>query len=58
MFKIFLSEVENQFNRKIKRLRSDMGMEYDSDKIIKLYNSHRIIHEKIAPYSQEMNEKA
>lgn len=30
MFKNFLNEIENQFNRKIKRLRSDRGTEYDS----------------------------
>ena len=29
-FKIFLKEVENQFNRKIKRIRSDRGHEYES----------------------------
>ena len=44
MFKIFLNEVENQFNRKIKRLRSDKGSEYDSKNFIALYNSTGIIH--------------
>ena len=29
-FKIFLKEVENQFGRKIKRIRSDRGREYES----------------------------
>ena len=46
MFQIFLNEVENQFNRKIKRLCSDRGMKYDSDKFIKLSNSYGIIYEK------------
>ena len=58
MFKIFLSEIENQFNRKVKRFRSDRGMEYGSDEFVKLYNSHGIIHERTAPYSPEMNGKA
>ena len=58
MFKIFLNEFENQFNRNIKRLCSDRGMEYDSEDFIKLYNSYGIIHEKIAPYSSKMNGKA
>ena len=30
-FQNFLKEVENQFNRKIKRIRSDRGREYDSN---------------------------
>ena len=40
MFKIFLSEIENQFNRKVKRIRSDRGKEYSSEKFpFKLRNS-------------------
>lgn len=58
MFKIFISEIENQFNRKIKRFRSDRGNEYESDDFNKLYNSYGIIHERTAPYSPEMNGKA
>lgn len=58
MFKIFLNETENQFNRKIKRLHSDRGTEYDSTPFIEFYKTHGIIHEKTAPYSPEMNNKA
>ena len=58
MFKIFLTEVENQFNRKIKRFRSDRGQEYESTEFVNLFKSHGIIHETTAPYSPEMNGKA
>ena len=57
MFQIFLNEVENQFNRKIKRLHSDRGMEYDADEFIKLYNSYGIILEKTILYSLKMDGK-
>ena len=30
MFKIFITEIENQFNRKIKRFHTDRGQEYES----------------------------
>ena len=58
MFKLFVAEIENQYNRKIKRLRSDRGTEYDSNEFIEFYNTHGIIHDKTAPYSPEMNGKA
>ncbi|KAM1925822.1 hypothetical protein ACFX13_033067 [Malus domestica] len=58
MFKTFLTEVENQFNRKIKRFRSDRGQEYESTEFVNLFKSHGIIHETTAPYSPEMNGKA
>ena len=48
-FKVFLTEIESQFNRKIKRFRSDRGSEYDTKEFIDLYSSHGIIHEKTAP---------
>ena len=55
MFKLFFNEVENQFNRKIKCLRSDRGTQYDSSIFIDFYKTHGIIHERTAPYSLEMN---
>ena len=58
MFKLFLNEVENQFNRKIKCLQSDRGTEYDFSIFIDFYKTHGIIHERTAPYSLEMNGKA
>ncbi|CAL1388160.1 unnamed protein product [Linum trigynum] len=58
MFKVFVVEFENQCNRKIKRLRSDRGSEYDSNPFKEFYSSHGIIHETTAPYSPEMNGKA
>ena len=58
MFKLFVTEIENQFNKKIKRFRSDRGTEYESRLFIDFYNSHGIVHERTAPYSPEMNGKA
>ncbi|KAL4025369.1 hypothetical protein IC575_013758 [Cucumis melo] len=57
MFKVFVIEVENPFNKRIKRLRSDRGTEYDSVAFNEFYNSKGIIHETIAPYSPNMNGK-
>ena len=50
IFKIFLKEVENQFDRKIKRIRSDRGCEYESSAFNSFVQSLGIIHETIAPY--------
>lgn len=53
MFKIFLLEIKNQFGKKNKRLRSDIGTEYDSVDFKSLYASLSIIHDTIPPYSPE-----
>jgi len=45
MFKIFVKEIENQFNKKIKRYRSDRGTEYLSHTTNKYYKELGIIHE-------------
>ncbi|KAL4026406.1 hypothetical protein IC575_014836 [Cucumis melo] len=58
MFKVFVTEIENQFNKRIKRLRSDRGIKYDSVAFNEFYSSKGIIHETTAPYSPEMNGKA
>ena len=44
MFKLFFNEVENQFNRKTKCLRSDRVTENDSSIFIDFYKTHGIIH--------------
>ena len=53
MFLSYKTEVENQLNRKIKRLRSDRGGEYI------LFNEfcekEGIIHEVTLPYSPKSN---
>ena len=54
-FKIFFKEVENQFGRKIKRIRSDRGREYESSAFNSFVQSLGIIHESIAPYSSASN---
>ncbi|KAK2362991.1 myosin-16 [Trifolium repens] len=58
MFKTFVTEIENQFSKKIKRLRSDRRTEYDSTLCNNFYKEHGIIHETTTPYSPEMNGKA
>jgi transposase InsO family protein len=50
-FKAYKAEVENQLERKIKRLRSDRGGEYFSSKFSKFYMEHGIIHKRTPPYS-------
>ena len=54
-FKNYLTEVQNQHEKKIKRLRSDRGTEYTSTEFQKYCESLGIIHETTAPYSPEMN---
>ena len=54
-FKIYKAEVENQLERKIKRLRSDRGGEY-FPKIFDVFcEEHGIIHERMRPYSPQSN---
>src|SRR5438132_2414826 len=54
-FKIYKAEVENQLERKIKRLRSDHGGEYFPKIFDVLCEEHGIIHERIPPYSPQSN---
>ena len=55
-FQDFLKEVENQFSRKIKRIRSDRGREYESSAFNSFVQSLGIIHETTAPYSPVSND--
>ena len=50
-FKIYKAEVENQLERKVKRLRSDCGGEYLSSEFSNFYVEYGIIHERTLPYS-------
>jgi transposase InsO family protein len=50
-FKIYKVEVENQLEKKIKRLQSDRGREYFSDEFSEFARVHGIIHERIPLYS-------
>ena len=50
-FKIYKVEVENQLERKVKRLRSDRGGQYFSSEFSKFCVEHGIIHERTRPYS-------
>jgi hypothetical protein len=53
--KAYKAEVENQLERKIKRLRSDRGGEYFSSEFSEFCVEHNIIHEKTSPYSPQSN---
>ena len=54
-FKIYKAEVENQLERKVKRLRTDHGGEYFSSEFSKFCVEHGIIHERTPPYSPQTN---
>ena len=54
-FKIYKAEVENQLERKIKRLRSDRGGEYFPKVFDEFCEEHGIIHERTPPYSPQSN---
>ena len=54
-FKIYKTEVENQLDKKIKRLRSDRGGEYFSNEFDLFCAEHGIIHERTSPYSPQSN---
>ena len=52
----YKNEVENQLSKKIKRLRSDRGGEYESSPFNTFTEEHGIIHETTPPYSSNLME--
>ena len=54
----YKNEVENQLSKKIKRLRSDRGGEYESNPFNTFCEKQGIIHETTPLYSPESNEVA
>lgn len=57
-FKKFKAEVENQIERKIKRLHDNHQGEYMSNELSQFCAEHGIIHEVTPPYSPQTNEVA
>ena len=47
----YKNEVENQLSKKIKKLRTDKGREYESNPFNSFCEDHGIIHETTPPYS-------
>jgi transposase InsO family protein len=54
-FKIYNAEIENQLERKIKRVWSHGGGEYFSNEFSEFCAEHGIIHERTPPYSPKSN---
>ena len=54
-FKTYKTEVENQLERKVKKLRSDRGGEYTLNDLSTFCEEHGIIHEVTPPYSPQSN---
>ena len=52
---IFLKEVENTFDKKVKRFRTDRGKEYDTLDLNNYIQSLGAVHETTAPYSPSSN---
>jgi hypothetical protein len=57
-FKIYKAKVENQLERNIKCLRSDRDEEYFSKIFNKFCEEYSIIHERMPPYSPQLNRMA
>lgn len=55
MFSIFVNEIENQFNKKVMRFRTDRVTEHDYSLFNEFYKQHGIIQETTTSYSPEMN---
>jgi transposase InsO family protein len=54
-FNTYKAEVENQLEKKIKRVRSDWGGEYFSNEFDLFCSENGIIHEQTPPYSPQSN---
>ena len=50
-FKVYKAEIENQLEKKIKRLWSDRGEEYFLNEFSEFCAVHEIIYERTPPYS-------
>lgn len=54
-FKIYIAEVQNQFEKQIKMIRSDNGKEYINNNLDILFKENGIIHQTTIRYTPEQN---
>ncbi|GJY93927.1 retrovirus-related pol polyprotein from transposon TNT 1-94, partial [Tanacetum coccineum] len=55
MFKTYKAEFENQLDKKIKILRSNRGVEYESNDFAEFCSTFGIVHQITAPYTPQQN---
>ena len=55
LLKQFVAEIETQFDKRIKRIRSDNGTEFFNTNCDDLFKLHGIIHESSCPYTPQQN---
>lgn len=53
--KAFVSLIENQFQTKLKDIRSDNGLEFTSSEAVQFFQTKGIIHQKTCPYTPQQN---
>jgi len=57
-FKVFVTTVDNKWERRVKILRSDNSLEYINNEFLSYLESKGIEHEPTAPYTPEQNGRA
>lgn len=55
ILKDFIQLIKTQFNKTIKQIRTDNGMEFTSIQTKKLFSEHGIIHQLTCPYTPQPN---
>jgi transposase InsO family protein len=58
VLKKFLRRVQNEFDAKVKKIRSDNSTEFKNTQIKKILDEEGIKHEFLAPYTSQQNRVA
>lgn len=53
----FITYIHTQYNKAIKCIRLDNGLEFPSTLCQQLFSDHGILHQKSCPYTPQQNEK-